>query len=299
MIFNTPTTKDEMYDTLKQIFYFYRIRREGWENMELKPLELDPMTFEEKSNEELLSLAEKEVSVQKVKDILALKTSLKTDIAVKTALVLKKQALLIDATNSVEKSYAKVIADYTEWANKRGMGTSDIVVKQLNDYRLQKDGEISTVTAKYNAEIEGLQGELTLLNERLEQADDYFNDVYEQAKAVKLEELKAGQDNVKREVFKYNNALSEKIQRYDNTILEAKANMEVKYLQIDENLISKDQLIERGYYNDVINCVCGYYDTLTPINAYNDLLGESTLSIYLDEYYQNVVYVFKCKAEDS
>ena len=25
MIFNTPTTKDEMYDTLKQIFYFYRI----------------------------------------------------------------------------------------------------------------------------------------------------------------------------------------------------------------------------------------------------------------------------------
>ena len=51
-----------------------------------------------------------------------------------------------------------------------------------------------------------------------------------------------------------------------------------------------------GYYEDIMRCVCGYYDILTAVNAYQDILNEQKLSIYLDDYYESLVYMYKMRA---
>ena len=45
MNFTQPTTKAEMITTLKEIFYFYRIRRESFEGVELEDLSLDRISY--------------------------------------------------------------------------------------------------------------------------------------------------------------------------------------------------------------------------------------------------------------
>ena len=46
MQFIIPTTKNEMYEVLQEIFYYYRIRRESWGGVDLKELKLPRLTFE-------------------------------------------------------------------------------------------------------------------------------------------------------------------------------------------------------------------------------------------------------------
>jgi len=67
-------------------------------------------------------------------------------------------------------------------------------------------------------------------------------------------------------------------------------------LEIAEVSFSKDQLVNMGYYEDVILCVGAYYDTLSSANAYQDFKNEDKLVMYLDDYYQNMLYLYKTRA---
>ena len=72
--------------------------------------------------------------------------------------------------------------------------------------------------------------------------------------------------------------------------------MELRFLDISSGEFTHDQLVEMGYYEDVIKCVCGYYDTLSASNAYYDITSEKKLAIYLDEYYSEIIYTYKLRA---
>ena len=50
MEFNLPTTKSQMYVILNDLFYYYRIRREGYEEVNLQELELERLTVTQKSD---------------------------------------------------------------------------------------------------------------------------------------------------------------------------------------------------------------------------------------------------------
>ena len=51
-----------------------------------------------------------------------------------------------------------------------------------------------------------------------------------------------------------------------------------------------------GYYTDAINCVCAYFDTLSALTAYQQIAHDTKVAIYLDDYYSNVVYMYKTLA---
>ena len=53
MVYETPTTKEQMYEILKQIYYDYRMKIDGYEDAGLTDLILDRMEFTEKTEEEL------------------------------------------------------------------------------------------------------------------------------------------------------------------------------------------------------------------------------------------------------
>ena len=66
--------------------------------------------------------------------------------------------------------------------------------------------------------------------------------------------------------------------------------MEIKNVEF-----TKEQLYDMGYYQDVIDCVCGYYDTLGAAAAFTDISKEGKLVLYLEDYYQNVIYMYKSR----
>ena len=86
------------------------------------------------------------------------------------------------------------------------------------------------------------------------------------------------------------------MQRYDNSIKETKCSLKLRFLDISSGEFTHDQLVKMGYYEDVIRCVCGYYDTLSAGDAYFDISSERKLAIYLDEYYTEIVYTYKLRA---
>ena len=57
MVYETPTTKEQMYEILKQIYYDYRMKIDGYEDAGLTDLILDRMEFTEKTDEELFEEA--------------------------------------------------------------------------------------------------------------------------------------------------------------------------------------------------------------------------------------------------
>ena len=67
-------------------------------------------------------------------------------------------------------------------------------------------------------------------------------------------------------------------------------------MEIKSNYFTVEQLFEMGYYNDVMDCISAYYDLLDANEAYQDIVNESRLVFYLDDYYQDVVYMYKMRA---
>ena len=97
-------------------------------------------------------------------------------------------------------------------------------------------------------------------------------------------------------MFKYNNSLDEKEQRSKNAIAQSNATLQLKYLEINSNNLSKDQLIEMGYYKDVIDCVCAYYDRLSALDAWRAISNEPKVAVYLEEYYTQIVSMYQLRA---
>ena len=85
-------------------------------------------------------------------------------------------------------------------------------------------------------------------------------------------------------------------QRYSNSIKETKASLYIRFLDVSSGEYTKDQLVEMGYYTDVIRCVSGYYDTLPADTAFRDMNAEGDLMIYLDDYYDQMLYAYRTSA---
>ena len=57
MQFNLPNTKEEMYQILNDLFYYYRVQREGFEEVNLIELNLPRLEYQEKEEELLVQTA--------------------------------------------------------------------------------------------------------------------------------------------------------------------------------------------------------------------------------------------------
>ncbi|MBR0189432.1 MAG: hypothetical protein IJQ23_03495 [Clostridia bacterium] len=50
-------------------------------------------------------------------------------------------------------------------------------------------------------------------------------------------------------------------------------------------------------FSVAIDCVCAYYDTLNPVTAFQQIAHDTKVAIYLDDYYSNVVYMYRSLAD--
>lgn len=292
-----PTTKQQMYEVMQDIFYYYRIRREAWDDLDLLPLQLDRLEFTPLSDEALLEKARLKVLPDNDKEeFFALKELNDESLSIQT----KKLKLLQDkqtAVAKVETEFDQSEQEIYKQVANRGMANSTVIVDKINDLKNKRVERISQVVNTYDAQIADLDGKLTGINAQIESTKEFFANLLEKRATAKFGELKEEQEKTIREVFKYNEGLDEKEQKYSNDLIRQKANLELKFLELNSAFFSKDQLVEMGYYKAVIKCATDYFDTLDTLTAYQEISTDKTVMIYLDDYYNIVVtnYQNRCR----
>lgn len=297
MAYATPTTATEMYEILKQIYYDYRLRIDAYEDAGLEDLVLNRLRFIAKTDAQLLSDAKALVQpwldeqFKKEREEIGLKIEVATE--KKNAIDEKTQERL----QALEKEVEEDIETIKDEALKKGYYNSDVTVSkiaEIQEYKRQRSLEIQTEAETQKTEAEQEIANLQAYYDSLEATyQEHFNNKVN----AKIVELREQQEKTEREVFKYNNGLDEKEKRSRNANISANASLKLRYLEIRSKSYSKEELVDMGYYNDVINCVCGYYNTISnALTAYQKFLDDTKVIVYLEDFYYDVLTIYRSKA---
>lgn len=296
MEFNIPTTKEQMYNVLNDLFYYYRIRRETYEDVDLEELFLPRLEQVAIDESDLWDQAEIELSGKHEREIQDYKQELNAQILqINEQMELCAQSALSQVANA-EELFAQSVAKIQKQIANSGLINSTIIIDKTAGLEESKNQEIIRINAERDKTLEALRSKRSVAESKLANSSNYFLLIHKKEIDAKCEEFKKDIQKTQREIFKYNNSLDEKEQRYANTIKETKASLRLRFLDISSGEFTHDQLVEMGYYTDVIRCVSGYYDTLSAVDAYYDIASEKKLAIYLEDYFQDIVYAYKLRA---
>ena len=296
MEFNTPATLAELYNTLSEIYYYYRVRREGYEDAEMEELVLDKMEYSVPTEEEFKEKAQTLLSAQFEREELDYINSL--DATLKG--LESKLTALNDSVNTrireINELYEQSIEKVESRAVKSGLINSSIVADKTAALEKAKNEQIALILEKRDEDVATLIAQTEELQTKIDGADEYFKALREKELDKKILELKDESEKTEREVFKYNNGILEKETRYRNTIKQAEATLKLQFLEISMGEYTKDQLVDMGYYQDVIDCVTSYYDNFSAAEAFQKITDEKKLAVYLDDMYAEVIYAYRSKA---
>ncbi len=296
MEFTLPSTKTEMYNTLKEIFHYYRIRRENLQDVTIENINLTRMQSTVEDENVLYQIAEKLVAPSQEKE----KKEYLADLNEQLIKIDAKLQVLDDDYNQnvimINELYNENIKNIEKQAQKNGMSNTSIVIEKRFRLEEEKSDKLIELKNKLNSAKIELNASKTAIQTRIEQVESYFQDRFEKEKIAKQVELIQEQKKTEREIFKYNNGLDEKEQRFQKTIEQYNFTAKLRYLEIQSKELSRDELVEAGYFTDVVDCVCGYFDRLDPFTAYQEIVEERKLIIYLEEFYDGVVYTYKLLA---
>ena len=285
-----------MYEILQEIFYYYRIQREASPDISLNALSLTRMTNPLITDSQRTTKAQTALKAAQEEKVLNYKKKISDEIFELGVKISMYGTQKTAAENAARANFAAAKTRAESEALKRGIAGSSAVIDRLADLDVSLASELTAIAADYDEKIATATARQSRLQTDLAGADTYYADVFSYEVAAEKNRLKDEEDKLKREIFKYNNSLDEKEQRAVNSNLSTVRGLQLRYMNISANSFTKDQLVEMGYYTDAINCVCAYFDTLSALTAYQQIAHDTKVAIYLDDYYSNVVYMYKTLA---
>ncbi len=293
MEFNLPTTLEEMYVVLNDLFFHYRVQRLPFEEPVLQPLVIERMEYTPLTDEQILSKAKDMLYPAQEREIMAYAKEIEEKIAELTQKIALAQIDAEKEKDEVISLFSNSVQKVEEQAVKAGLINSNVVVVQTAKLESDKNESIAKINSYMNEKIAEYTAQKSVLLERLSSTPNYFRVVHQYDLKKKVEELKDEREKMSIEVFKYNNSLDEKEQRYANSLIQSRIRLRINYMEVATRDLTKDQLIELGYYADVIECVSGYFDTLEPADAYYKFKENAKLAVYLDDFYEDMLYLYK------
>lgn len=285
-----------MYQILQEIFNYYRIQRETSPEITLNALSLTRMTYTPMTDAQRTTKAQTLLKAKQEEKLLEYKTDLSSQISELSSRISTCATQRTAEENNARANYATAKSNLQTEAVKRGIAQSSAVVNKLADLDVQLANALTAIASDYNGQISLYSAKRSLLQTRLNNADSYYTNVFNYEVQAEKERIKQEEEKLQREIFKYNNGLDEKEQRAANGNLTAIRGLQLRYMNISSNEFTKDQLIEMGYYQDAINCVCAYYNTLSASTAYQQISQDTKVAIYLDDYYSNILYMYQSRA---
>ncbi len=299
MDYQIPTTKEDLHVTLKDIYYYYRLRRKTIDVEDLSKLTLQRLDYVVPNQNQLIEYATKQLLNAHCREYDEQKYQLNKEIVVVTSKLSALEFSHQNKLNGLEKSRENNRKAVQDAFSKQQTYFSDMMLDKLLQLDGEVDEKVQLETQNYLMQKAQLEGELQSLIARLDALDSDLDGYHQKEIIAKANQLENEQRKVEREVFKYNNSLDEKEQRYSNSIQQVIANLSLKIMELQNKEFTKEQLVDMGYYKDVIDCTRAYYDTLDVVVAYNEILEDTNVMLYLDDYYESVVYQYKLKAMDA
>ena len=293
----TPNSISELYDTLKDIFVYYRIHKTIFEVPKLEDLELTRLEYIKKTPEQIQEQAHKLVNIDIEKLKLEKIGELESRI---TECEIKMDKEHLSCATQVEKIttlYKESQEKLERQVVENGLLNSTILIDKITTLEDSKNKEIALIISKRDSMVTTYQAKKSALEYQLNNLDEFFSSVYNALKEKKIEELTEEDEKLEMDIFKYNNGLDEKEQRYKNSKIQAEASLDLKYKELRAAELSKDELVELGYYKDVINCVTGYFDQFDVEDGYQLFKNEANLVMYLDDFYQQLLYLYKTRQD--
>ena len=297
MVYNTPTTAEEMYQVLEQIYYDYRLKIDGYEDAGLVDLVLDKMEFTIKTDEQLLEEARALVTPWYDAELLKARKVNNAKIEALTKrlkeLTSEKEERKTSLENEVLESGKKIEKE----AIKKGYYNSDLMLQKIAKLEEVRIAKLQEIEKEFLSKETEISNEISALQEYEANLENDYQLYFENKVQAKFLELKDTQEEREREVFKYNNGIIEKEKRNKNSNISANASLKLRYLEIRTKAYSKEELVDMGYYNEVIKCVYAYYNSIeNHQQAYLQFLNDTRVVIYLEDYYENVLAVYRSKA---
>ena len=297
MQFNTPTTKEEMYATLRTIYNYYRIRMDGYTPTSFTPLDLDRITYVAPTDAELTLKAATLTAAKNEERKAKRKAELEKEIAASNAklsyITAEENALLAAIEEKYEESEEKIRSE----ALRRGYSNSSVLLSRLAELESAKNAETVRITAEYAGKRSDLNAAITSATAAITALPNYYSDVFTAEKNAKLSELKDERAKETIAVNKYNSAQDEKEQKQAISVAINNAELQLKFLALQASPFTKEQLVEMGYYEDVLTCITGYFNTISSAGTrYTEFSNESKLVFYLEDYYPDVLYLYRTLA---
>ena len=296
MTFSKPTTKQEMYEILNEIYKYYRLRKVDYDGVAFEKLKLDRLEYIPKNQQQILERATAIANTDYQKEIAEKSLQINLKIYELCAKIDLLNNNLSSELTQQDTNLALLLETVSEDATQKGMANSGVVTQKIAQLTQESNSKKQKITAKYNGLIAQAQAEKQGYQSVLDNLSNYYTPYYQSAVKKRTEEVTLQEEDLVREVFKYNNSLDEKEKRYANSIEQVKASLDIKYAQIYATSFTKEQLVEMGYYNDVIDCVTSYFDTMDTLDAYQSITGENKLAQYLEDYYSSIVYMYRSRA---
>ena len=299
MAYATPTTKTEMYDILNEIYIDYRVRKEPFEALELENIVLNKLTYSPKSYE--TKKTEAEVYVQPWYDDTY--ESMQKEISRnKLALTSQKENVLENKTKQIAQiklHYEDLQTQLEEKALHYGYNSSELLINEINELKSQLAQELARIEEEYAYKINKIDEEIAELKVEENQLNTRLSNLFNNRVSARMLEIQEAEKQLEMSIIKYNNDIEEKMQKSRNSNLNANANLRIKHIEIQAKGYTKEELIQRGYYTHMIDCVTAFYTSSyfsSPYNAYVDLLNEVQLIVYIDEFYSDVLELFRVRA---
>ena len=292
MTFDRPTSKDEMYEILNQIFNYYRVVLPSYEQPQLSELTLARLDVAPLTDEQLEEKARALLACEFKENYEKNLQKLTVELSELNVLTAKQEEIAQNSISKLNEIYSASLEKVRAQAEKNGVIHTSAYLDKITYLENVKNAQIAKVNSEKENELALISAKIVALNAEIAQLKQKEGVIDEQAVLAKKIELKEKDDELQREVFKYNNGLDEKEKKYKNDIIRQNASLKMRYFELRTQELTRDQLIEMGYYDDVTECVCSYYDTLSATSAFNQIRLDTRLAIYLEDVYQNIVYMY-------
>lgn len=299
MDFELPTTKEELKTVLAELFDYYHHYKGEYEGQPLEVLELDKLTFTEKSESawrtELSALLDKREAAESAEKCAPHRAEYEKYLALYEADDTKKQEDLLSAEEEYEKKLARLRAEAAE----RNIGQSSAYLNLLaaleSEYEEKRD-KIGRESAARKAEYARA---MALAEFNVEETQNCVAKKYEAELETAVAEALREQREYVDAALKYNNTVEEKLVKSRNDKAKAESALKLQYLEITARGVTDEELLELGYYTDVIRAVDGYYYTVPAAAAYDDFVADPDMPIYLGSFYNEILYKYQLRKNNE
>ena len=281
-----PTSKAEVLDGLIEIERYYKYRKDEYVPPVIEPLEFENVIFDQKSDAEYAVIAntllmpDQELRKLNRKDEIQMK--LKLNSVEKNSLSSMKTAEL----EAVDKNIDKAISNLEEKARLNGSGYSESLSAQISALELERFNAKTKIEEKYIQKETDNQALELYYNDLISKVDQFYNDVETFEVNAKVEELKLSDAKTAFEYEKYNKSLYERSTKYNNSLNQAEAELQLDYMSIVYEGMSDEELLLKGYFYDVVTWIMTYYAKFTSkVSAYEEFQATEEYILYMKDFY--------------